>query len=47
MTRLLTDIGAVATAAVAAEAARLQEWIGPARVTPKFRVPLDRELTAG
>lgn len=47
VTRLLTDIGAVATAAVAAEAARLQEWIGPARVTPKFRVPLDRELTAG
>lgn len=47
VTRLLTDIGASAAAAVDAEAARLQEWIGPARVIPKFRVPLDRELAAG
>lgn len=47
VTRLLTDIGAAAGAAVAAEAARLQEWIGPARVIPKFRVPLDRDLVAG
>lgn len=47
VTRLLADIGSAATAAVEAEAARLQEWIGPARVIPKFRVPLDRELAAG
>lgn len=44
VTRVLTDVGAAATAAVQAQAARLQEWIGPARVIPKFRVPLDREL---
>lgn len=47
VTRLLTDIGAGATAAVEAESARMQEWIGPARVIPKFRTPLDRELAAG
>lgn len=44
VTRLLTDIGSAAAEAVDAEAARLQEWIGPARFVPKFRVPLDREL---
>lgn len=42
--RLLTDIGADLTAAVAVEAARLTEWIGPVRVIPRFRTPLDREL---
>ncbi len=47
VTRLLTDIGAVAAAEVEREAARLQEWIGDARVIPKFRVPLDRELASG
>jgi hypothetical protein len=46
-TRLLVDVGAELTTAVQAEAARLQEWIGPARVIPKFRTPLDRELAAG
>lgn len=44
VTRLLTDIGAEAAAAVEAQAARMHGWIGPARVIPKFRVPLDREL---
>jgi hypothetical protein len=44
VTRLLTDIGVESVAAIGAEAARLEEWIGPARVIPKFRVPLDREL---
>jgi hypothetical protein len=44
--RLLEDVGADASAAVAAEAARLQEWIGPVRVTPRFRTPLERALTA-
>lgn len=42
--RLLEDVGAAAEAEVAAEAARLQEWIGPVRVTPRFRTPLEREL---
>ena len=44
--RLLEDIGADATAAVTAEAAALEAWLGPARVTPRFRTPLERELTA-
>ncbi len=42
--RLLVDIGAEASAAIAAEAQRLREWIGPGRVTPRFRTPLEREL---
>ena len=44
--RLLEDIGADGSAAVAAEAAALEAWLGPARVTPRFRTPLERELTA-
>ncbi len=44
--RLLEDVGADAAAAVAAEAARLQEWMGPVRVKPRFRTPLERALTA-
>jgi Winged helix DNA-binding domain len=44
--RLLEDIGAEASAAVAAEAARLGAWLGPVRVTPRFRTPLERELIA-
>ena len=43
--RLLEDAGAEAAAAIAAEAQRLREWIGPgARITPRFRTPLEREL---
>jgi hypothetical protein len=43
--RLLEDVGTEATAAIAAEAERLREWIGPAaRITPRFRTPLEREL---
>jgi hypothetical protein len=44
--RLLEDIGAEASAAVDAEAARLRDWIGDVRVTPRFRTPLERELSA-
>lgn len=44
--RLLEDIGADATAAVARESARLETWLGAARVTPRFRTPLERELSA-
>lgn len=44
--RLLEDIGADGAAAVAAEAAALEAWLGPARVTPRFRTPLERELSA-
>jgi hypothetical protein len=48
--RLLTDVGAEASAAIAAEARRLREWIGDGpenpqiRITPRFRTPLEREL---
>ena len=44
--RLLEDVGTAAASAVAAEAARLTEWIGPIRVTPRFRTPLEKELIA-
>ena len=44
--RLLEDPGADAAAAIAAEAARLESWLGPARVTPRFRTPLERELSS-
>jgi Winged helix DNA-binding domain len=44
--RFLEDAGADAVAAVEAQAARLQEWLGPVRVTPRFRTPLEKELVA-
>lgn len=44
--RLLEDVGADATAATEAEAARLAGWLGDVRVTPRFRTPLERELSA-
>jgi hypothetical protein len=43
--RLLEDIGTEAAAAVEAEAADLTAWIGPVRAMPRFRTPLERELT--
>jgi hypothetical protein len=43
--KLLEDIGADAARAVQAEAGQLGEWVGPgARVTPRFRTPVEREL---
>jgi winged helix DNA-binding protein len=44
--RLLEDVGTQASAAITAEAQRLQEWIGPARIIPRFRTPLERELAS-
>jgi hypothetical protein len=44
--RLLEDVGADATTAIETEAARLSDWLGPTRVTPRFRTPLERELVA-
>ncbi|MGW2747646.1 winged helix DNA-binding domain-containing protein [Streptomyces sp. NPDC001450] len=35
-----------AEAAVAAEAERLRSWVGATKVTPRFRTPLERELSA-
>jgi hypothetical protein len=44
--RLLEDVGADGVAAVEAAAGRLQTWLGKVRVTPRFRTPLERELSA-
>jgi hypothetical protein len=44
--RLLEDIGADGAAAAAAEAAALEAWLEAARVTPRFRTPLERQLSA-
>jgi hypothetical protein len=44
--RLLEDPGAEAAAAIGAAAGRLRAWLGDVRVTPRFRTPLERELTA-
>jgi len=43
--RLLEDVGTDVAAAVDAEAGRLTAWLGPIRVTPRFRTPLEKELT--
>jgi hypothetical protein len=44
--RLLEDVGADASAAIETDAAHLADWLGPLRVTPRFRTPLERELVA-
>jgi hypothetical protein len=44
--RILEDAGSEAVAAVEAQAERLGSWLGSARVTPRFRTPLERELSA-
>jgi len=44
--RLLTDSGTEVTAALETEAARLTSWLGDTRITPRFRTPLERELSA-
>jgi len=41
----LEDVGREAIDAVLAEAARLQAAIGPVRVTPRFRTPMERDLS--
>jgi hypothetical protein len=44
--RLLDDFGDDVVAAVAAAAAGLGAWLGSVRVTPRFRTPLERELSS-
>lgn len=44
--RLLEDVGADGAAQVEAAAGRLGRWLGKVRVTPRFRTPLERELSA-
>jgi len=43
--QLLDDVGAEANAAIEAEAARIQSWIDRSRVIPRFRTPLELELS--
>jgi hypothetical protein len=44
--KLLEDVGSEAETSIGAEAARLSAWLGDVRVTPRFRTPLELELTA-
>jgi Winged helix DNA-binding domain len=44
--RLLEDVGSEVAAQVEAAAVRLGKWVGSVRVTPRFRTPLERALTA-
>jgi hypothetical protein len=44
--RLLDDVGRERADEVEAACGRLAGWIGPTRVVPRFRTPLERELTA-
>lgn len=43
--RLLQDVGAERVAQVEAEAERLRTWVGDVRFTPRFRTPLEKDLT--
>jgi hypothetical protein len=45
--RLLDEegLGGEAHEAIATEAARLASWLGGTRVTPRFRTPLEKELS--
>ena len=44
--RWLEDAGSDAAAAVDEEARALERWLGDVRVIPRFRTPLERELSA-
>jgi hypothetical protein len=44
--RLLEDVGGEAVSAVEAAAERTGDFMGATRVTPRFRTPLERELSA-
>ena len=44
--RLLEDVGADARKAIDRKLEALQEWLGEVRVIPRFRTPLERELSA-
>jgi hypothetical protein len=44
--RLLEDVGSDARTAIDRKIEALQEWLGEVRVIPRFRTPLERELSA-
>ncbi len=43
--RLLEDVGFDAVEAIESAAARLSAWLGRVRITPRFRTPLELELS--
>ncbi|HEX4705088.1 MAG TPA: winged helix DNA-binding domain-containing protein [Pseudonocardiaceae bacterium] len=43
---LLADVGADTVTAIETEAARMAAWVGDARITPRFRTPLERRLSS-
>ncbi|WP_280258593.1 winged helix DNA-binding domain-containing protein [Nocardia wallacei] len=44
--KLLEDVGSQARELIAAEAERMRAWFGDVRAVPRFRTPLERELSA-
>jgi hypothetical protein len=44
--KLLEDIGSAAKAEVEAEAGRIEKWLDKSRVVPRFRTPIEQELSA-
>jgi hypothetical protein len=44
--KLLEDVGTEAEHAIEARAHSLATWLGTVRVIPRFRTPLERELSA-
>lgn len=46
-TKLLREVGRDAQKAIATEVERLQQALGEHRVTPRFRTPLEREISEG
>jgi Winged helix DNA-binding domain len=43
--RLLEDVGKANTRQIEAEAARIESWLGESRIIPRFRTPLEQELS--
>jgi hypothetical protein len=46
VTHLFEDVGTEATAAIGTAAADIGAWLGPVRVIPRFRTPLERKLSS-
>ena len=44
--RVLEDVPSATVKRIDAEAARLRDWLGDVRLKPRFRTPLERELSA-
>lgn len=43
---LLRDVGQEARVAIDSRAAEVQSWLGDIRITPRFRTPIDKKLSA-